>query len=129
MAYNWVFDKIAFIETFPEFATVSDAQSSLYVILAKSYFDASQYSALDSATANTLYQLILAHLLSLASRSGNGGIGAISQAGEGSVNLGFTSLNNMNWWQQTTYGSMFWQLVRRWLSPVNVSGCSGVFYV
>lgn len=129
MAYNWVFDKTAFIAAFPEFSAVSDAQFSLYVIMAKAYFDASKYSGLDIDTANSLYQFILAHLLSLAARTGNGGIGAVNQASEGSVNLGFTSLVNMNWWQQTTYGSMFWQLARRWLTPTNVSGCTGVFYV
>jgi hypothetical protein len=122
---SWVPDKTKFLELYPEFTgQVSDAQFANYSVMALQFFDAAKYQ-IPPAVQDTYYYLIMAHLISLGQRGGSGGVGAVNSASEGTVSVGFTTLNNINWWQQTSYGAMFWQLIKPYLTPRWISGGNG----
>lgn len=130
MAYNWAsISYNSFIAAFPELSRVSEAQFAFYLSLAETYVDIDFYFGnLPLARRNAIAMLVLAHLLSLAFfRQGNGGAGTISSASEGSVSLGFTGIQNANWWQQTTYGAMFWAIIRKLLTPKLIQGHTQYF--
>ena len=95
----------------------------------ESYIDIDYYfSSLTTARKKAIAMLVVAHLLSLAFfRQGNGGAGTINSASEGSVSVGFSGINNANWWQQTTYGAMFWAIIRKYLTPKLVQGNTAYF--
>lgn len=130
MSYNWAsitFNE--FIQIYPELSKVTEAQFDFYLALAESYIDIDYYfSSLTTARKKAIAMLVVAHLLSLAFfRQGNGGAGTINSASEGSVSVGFSGINNPNWWQQTTYGAMFWAIIRKYLTPKLIQGNTAYF--
>ena len=64
-----------------------------------------------------LLYLLTAHILFLKNR-GAGNVGAINNAHEGSVSVGYGSLGKLseNYLGQTQYGILFWQAVSPYLS-------------
>ena len=121
--YNWGFDLQTFKTSFTEFNALSEPQFNFYKLLAKNFVDMDCYfEILPLSEEDALGGLVVAHLASLFARRGNGGAGTITSASEGSVSIGFTGLNNVNWWTQTIYGTMFWQIIRKHLTPFMVSG-------
>lgn len=71
-----------------------------------------------------LLYLLTAHILSLGNR-GNDAVGAVSNAHEGSVSVGFASLGQLgqNYFGQTQYGLLFWELVKKYMSGFYVPEC------
>ena len=121
--YNWGFDLQTFKTAFAEFNTLSEPQFNFYKVLSKNFIDMDVYfEPLSLPDENAIAELVIAHIASLFLRKGNGGSGVITSASEGSVSVGFTGLNNVNWWTQTIYGMMFWQIIRKHLTPFMVSG-------
>lgn len=130
MSYNWASITFSdFIQIYPELSKVTEAQFNFYLQLAESYIDIDYYfSSLTTARKKAIAMLVVAHLLSLAFfRQGNGGAGAVTNASEGSVSVGFGGIQNMNWWKQTTYGAMFWQIIRKYLTPKLIQGKTNYF--
>lgn len=64
-----------------------------------------------------LLYLLAAHVLYLQNRGG-GAVGSISNAHEGSVSVGYASLGQLgqNYFGQSQYGLLFWQLVKKYMS-------------
>lgn len=71
-----------------------------------------------------LLYLLTAHVLFLQNRGG-GAVGSISNAHEGSVSVGYASLGQLgqNYFGQTQYGLLFWQLVKKYMSGFYVPEC------
>ena len=127
-AENWEFTYDEFVANFPDLKTVTEEQFNFYVSLAQSYIEINAYFAkLPLERRQSLAQLVVAHLLVLGVIRGGNGAGAMTNASEGSVSVGFQGLNNANWWQSTQYGAMFWAIIRRYLSPVLVPGQTRYF--
>ena len=125
--YNWSFTYEAFMKAFTDLKKVSNDQFSFYRQLAQNYVDISYYFGdLSKEKQENIAMLVLAHLLALSLRGANGGNGAITNASEGSVSVGFQGVTGrFNWWKQTPYGAMFWDLLARYTSPMLVSGDTG----
>lgn len=128
MEYNWsVITYNDFMNVFTDLKKISSDQFSFYLNLAPNYIDINYYFGdLTDERKKYLAMLVLAHLLSLALRGANGGVGPITNASEGSVSVGFQGFpGGYNWWKQTPYGAMFWSIISRYLSPQLVSGDTG----
>lgn len=130
MSFNWAsitFNE--FIAVYPELSKVTEAQFNFYLQLAQSYVDITYYfRSLTIARQKAIAMMVVAHLLSLAFfRQGNGGAGTVNSASEGSVSVGFSGIQNANWWQQTTYGAMFWAIIRKYLTPKLIQGNTAYF--
>ena len=128
MEYNWsVITYNDFMNVFTDLKKISSDQFSFYLNLAPNYIDINYYFGdLTDEKKKYLAMLVLAHLLSLALRGANGGVGPITNASEGSVSVGFQGFpGGYNWWKQTQYGAMFWSIISRYLSPQLVSGDTG----
>lgn len=71
-----------------------------------------------------LLYLLTAHILCLQNR-GNDAVGAISNAHEGSVSVGYASLGQLgqNYFGQTQYGLLFWMMVKKYMSGFYVPEC------
>lgn len=125
--YNWSFTYEEFMNVFTDLKKVSNDQFSFYRQLAPNYIDINYYFGdLPVERQKYIAMLVLAHVLSLALRGANGGIGQITNASEGSVSVGFQGVTGgYNWWKQTPYGAMFWGILSRYLSPQLVSGDTG----
>lgn len=123
MAYNWSFTYATFINIFKDLSKISEDQFTFYKKIAPIYIDISYYFGdLSIDEQNNMAMLVVAHLLSLSLRGANGGVGPISNASEGSVSVGFQGLKNMNWWTQTPYGALLWNILSRYTTPFLVSG-------
>lgn len=111
-----IFDYAVWSARYPEFATVSQP-------LAQSYFDeATVYHANDgsgpvktAAQQSTYLNMLTAHIAALnatvAGVAPTPLVGRISNASEGSVSVGvdFPVTINNAWFEQTKYGSAYWQ--------------------
>ena len=71
-----------------------------------------------------LLYLLTAHVLYLQNRGG-GAVGSIGNAHEGSVSVGYASIGKLgeNYFGQTQYGLLFWQLVKKYMSGFYVPEC------
>lgn len=71
-----------------------------------------------------LLYLLTAHILFLQNR-GAGNVGMINNAHEGSVSVGYSSIGKLgeNYFGQSQYGVLFWQLVSKYLSFFYVPEC------
>lgn len=129
MAYNWALSFDTFKGIFTEFSSITQAQFDYWCGMGKQYVDIDYYFSNQPAAEQTrIAQLVVAHLLSLAQRGGNGGVGAVNSASEGSVSVGFQGINNANWWQQTPYGYALWNILKKFTTPMLVSGKTGEWY-
>ena len=71
-----------------------------------------------------LLYLLTAHILCLQNR-GMDAVGAVSNAHEGSVSVGYASLGQLgqNYFGQTQYGLLFWMMVKKYMSGFYVPEC------
>lgn len=78
----------------------------------------------DLCTREKLLYLLTAHVLFLQNR-GVGSVGAISNAHEGSVSVGYAGLGQLgqSYFGQTQYGMMFWTMVKKYMSGFYVPEC------
>lgn len=71
-----------------------------------------------------LLYLLTAHIMFLQNR-GMGNTGAISNAHEGSVSVGYSNMGRLSqdYLGQSQYGVLFWQLVAKYLSGFYIQEC------
>lgn len=104
---------------FPEFATVSPAAAQGYFNQA-TLFCANKIGPVPDVTSLTiLLYMVTAHIAYLFSAVSNGTaknpgapVGRLSDATEGSVSVSFANdypPGSAQWWQQSRYGSFYWQ--------------------
>lgn len=112
------FDATAFKIRYPEFAAVSDSKLSACFDDAGLYLSNTDVSPVQNVTRRTqLLWMLTAHISFLGGATSPGGaarpVGRVSQAAEGSVSasLDYTPATPGSgaWFNQTTYGAMFWQ--------------------
>lgn len=111
-----VFDPAAFKVAYPQFVTVPDGQLTNYFNLATMYLSNTECSIVtDVAKRSTLLSLLVAHIGFLSGALNPGGVpglvGRVSGATEGSVSVttDFPANPNGAWFNQTSWGAMFWQ--------------------
>lgn len=140
------FDPVAFVQLFPEFASVPTARLVLMDQLAEStLLDNTGTGPVPTVTAQlNLLNLLVAHLLALFGPSvttgGQGGgtasspgapVGRLNTAAQGTVSSGFDYNIPQNpsapWYIQTKYGAMFWTATARYRSVRYITaGGSGI---
>lgn len=110
------FDPGAFTDRYPEFATVSSARLTYAFNDAQLYLNNDNCSPVQNlAVRQSLLWMLTAHIAYLSGYLSADGqtrpVGRVSSAGEGSVNASFDmpTPGSAAWYQQTQYGSMFWQ--------------------
>lgn len=104
------------VQLFPMFQTVSEAQINFALPLAYGYWpnDGSSPATTMEIQTSLLY-LMVAHIAQLMyginGQPPSGMVGRISSAGEGSVNVATEWPTNPDnaWFLQTQFGAMFWQ--------------------
>lgn len=113
-----VFGPAAFKLAYPQFAAVSDAALTNYFNLATLYLSNDDCSVVqDIPKRTTLLWLLTAHIAFLSGALNPGGtpglVGRVSSATEGSVSVSvdFPSNPNGAWFQQSSWGAMYWQAV------------------
>lgn len=113
-----VFDPAAFKLAYPQFAAVSDAALTNYFNLATLYLSNDDCSVVqDIPKRTTLLWLLTAHIAFLSGALNPAGtpglVGRVSSATEGSVSVSvdFPSNPNGAWFQQSSWGAMYWQAV------------------
>lgn len=111
-----VFDPAAFKLAYPQFAAIADAQLQNYFNLATLYLSNTDCSVVqDIQKRTTLLNLLTAHIGFLSGALNPGGtpglVGRVSGATEGSVSVttDFPANPNGAWFNQTSWGAMFWQ--------------------
>lgn len=114
-----VFDPVAFKEKYPAFVGFTDAQLQGYFSLWETAFlDNTNGSKVSYNLRVLMFNLGVAHMCQLDLRGGDA-VGNIAYAGEGSVNVNYSSLNgnvNYTWLNQTQYGATYVQIERTLLS-------------
>ncbi len=129
------FDPVAFTTAFPEFSTVPVARLQLLFTIAESLLDNTGGGPVqDPVLLQTLFQLLVAHLLTLfgpsvttGSQTGgvagspNAPVGRLSNATEGTVSVSYdfpvTPENpSQAWYAQTKYGALYWTATVRYRS-------------
>lgn len=114
-----------FIGYYPEFANVPQNIAQWQFDLACLILANTPCSAVrDLEERKMLLYLLTAHILFLRNR-GSGSVGAISNASEGSVSVGYASLGKLGqtYFGQTQYGLLFWQMVVKYMSGFYVPEC------
>lgn len=113
------FDPAAFIVQFPAFAAVSADTLTAYFALAELYLNNTPCSIVQNLTARAaMLNLITAHIAFLLGRiaAGDGSdaalVGQVQSAAEGSVNVSLVASQSQSaeFWKQSQYGAMFWQM-------------------
>jgi hypothetical protein len=112
------FDSAAFIVRYPEFASVDSARLQAFFDEATLYLSNSDDSPVSNVTRRAvLLNMLAAHIASLSGVFEADGrplpAGRVSQASQGSVSVSFEGVpptpGTGPWFQQTQYGSSFWQ--------------------
>lgn len=132
------FDPAGFRERYPQCAALPDGRLRQAFDVACLFVDNSgaspvPYAPPEDPTRETLLELLTCHLCSLELRdaAGQGGVGPISQAAEGSVSVAFALPPAMSlhaaWFQQTPCGATFWAASApyrggRWQAGTGVHG-------
>lgn len=115
-----VFDPVGFVASYPAFATVPAAALSMNFSLAELQLNNSCCSVVrDAPTRAYLLDLLTAHITALLNgangKPATGAVGRVSDATEGSVSasLEYSTEQNGVWYNQTTWGAMYWQATLR----------------
>lgn len=110
-----VFNYLVWTQRFPQLATIDPTLAQLLWNEASALLAGGSFSCIrDPAQQTALLNLLTAHLAQLQqqSASGNGMVGRISSATQGSVSVS-TDLGGSGsvpaWYAQTQYGLQFWQ--------------------
>lgn len=114
------FDYAAWVDMYPEFASVTEAVATMQWGVATLFLDNTDLSLVQDVTQRaTLLNIITAHLVKLfvpvAGVAPGGLVGRISNATEGSVSVtadyARANTNLEAWWIQTPYGAQYWALM------------------
>lgn len=110
------FDPVGFLQAYPEFGTVPEAQLAADWLQAGLYLNNTGNSPVqDIPTQTMLLNLLTAHIAKLVQGSNGQGasgiVGTVNSATEGSVSVGAQAIVNTSnqWYMQTPYGAQYWQ--------------------
>ena len=113
-----------FRELYPAYAAATDAQIGAWWDIACDLVGNAPgsripYDPPSVTTRKGVLYATLCHLAELNTR-GNGGVGRISSAAEGSVNaqMSYDDKSGAAWWVQTQCGALVWQLLKPYRSGV-----------
>lgn len=123
MSESVVFVYNEFNEIYPELnATYNKADWAFN--MACIILNNTQNSIVCDCSRKHLLYLLTAHILFLQNR-GAGNVGAISNAHEGSVSVGYAGIGQLgqSYFGQSQYGLLFWQLVSKYVSGFYVPEC------
>lgn len=113
-----VFDPAAFKLSHPEFADVDDAVLNTYFRMACLLLDNSPKSIVKNLDERqALLELLVCHIATL-KKMGNGVVGILAGATEGSVSVSYSTLANPKWYQLTTCGAMYWAATAKYRQGV-----------
>lgn len=111
------FDVSEFRDVYPQFSDFTDAQlehafNVATLVLRNTERSHVPYNPPEVMDRKTLLYLLVCHLCELAIR-GNGIVGSVTNATEGSVSAGFSVPQNPKaaWFQQTQCGATAWQIL------------------
>lgn len=122
-----VFDPTKFRELYPEFSDFTDAQLQNFFYQAEMLFNNTEKSCIkDLNRREALLFMIVAHIAQLKKNinSGNGTVGRVASASEGSVSVSLdygTVGNSERWWLQTPYGAQYWQFTAQYRTGLVLS--------
>lgn len=126
------FNYAAWERLFPEFAYVTEETADLYFQMATTaHRNDAGGPVNDAGRQLTLLNLVVAHIAALFAPKKPGQdpaqplVGRINSAGEGSVNVQAdygTVSTQQQWWVQTRYGAMYWELTKPYRSALAVIG-------
>lgn len=119
-----VFDPVAFIAAYPQFANIPEATLQQYFNAACLLLNNTPSSVVkDLNERAALLNLLVCHIATLKQR-GDSSVGILTSAAEGSVNTGMTPLNNMNWYKLTQCGFLYWNATAKYRQGVRwYPGC------
>lgn len=121
------FDYGAWVARYPEFAAVTSVTAAGYFAEAGIYHDNTRCGLVcDETTQTYLMYMVTAHIAARYSQSAgspapgqpqnaNTPVGRISSASEGSVSISTENsypAGTAQWWQQTKYGSDYWEATK-----------------
>jgi hypothetical protein len=111
-----IFDPILFKSRYPVFQGISNNLLENNFGIAALLLDNSAYSRVKSPEERrTLLYLMTAHYTQLNNMTGTGGqIGNVASASQGSTSVSFSLPRDMNWFTQTQWGYLFWQLTAKY---------------
>ena len=124
MSESVVFVYRKFATMFPELKT-SEQQASTAFWLAEGIVNNTQHPYVCcSCDRERLLYLLTAHILFLQNR-GVGNVGTLNSAHEGSVSVGYSGAGQLgqNYFGQSQYGLLFWQLATKYTSGFYVPEC------
>jgi hypothetical protein len=111
-----VFDVDEFRQLYPQFSGETDAQLDNFFNVACLILDNSDASAVrDAGERKILLYMLVCHFASLYER-GDGAVGSLTGASEGSVSASYSTANtgNAGWFAQTQCGATFWDLTKKY---------------
>jgi hypothetical protein len=109
------FDPEKFKQSYPQFKDVPDATLNGNFALAETALDNTDKSSVkDPKERETLLYLLVAHISQLYAVNGGGAVGAIASASQGKVSTSFALPGGMNWYKQSQWGYLFWQLTAKY---------------
>ncbi len=111
------FDYAEFIALYPEFVNMPEMQLQNYFDIATGILsNRIGVVVCDKDKLKTMLYLLTAHIAFLFKR-GAALAGPISSATEGSVSVGFSIPQNLNaqWFNQSQFGQLFWQLAKPYM--------------
>ncbi len=107
-----VFDPLEFKVFYPQFEAVADERLTMFFTQACILLDNTDKSVVENLDERKiLLYLLTCHIATLAERGGDI-VGALTSAGEGSVNVAYSapSAKNGAWYMQTQCGATYWQM-------------------
>ena len=119
-------DLAKFRAAYPNFKA-ADAQLEMWFVEAGMLINNTPQSCIKSLVEReVLMFLLMAHFADLQARvdAGNGTVGRIASATQGSVSVSFdngTSTLSAAWYQQTPYGSKYWAMTAKYRSFLYVA--------
>lgn len=109
-----VFDAEKLKKIFPEFKSVAKETLEFLFNYAVLFLDNTCFSVVkELEEREKLLYLLVAHLMELRSRGG-GSVGAVASAAQGKVSTSFSLPTDLNYYNQTQYGYLFWQLTLKY---------------
>lgn len=116
-----------FKNSYPVFRDQSDSQIEMVFFEATIILNNTKQSPIrDLQRREFFIYLAMAHILTLAKQQsdGNGAVGRLSSASEGSVSVSLdygASTASSKWWEQTTFGAKYWQYTKQYRTALIAS--------
>lgn len=108
-----VFNINKFRENYPQFVNVSDNMLENFFLVACQFCDNTTNSLVTNlAERSILLDLLVCHIATLHQRGSM--VGILQSATQGKVSTSFAVPINLNWYQQTQCGYIYWQMTLKY---------------